>query len=59
MDSPLGPIITNVFTVNLERRLVPTLKHRLNYWKHYETIMCITWDQQNIFCPRQTVFTST
>lgn len=42
MGSPLGPIIGNIFMVNLEKCLVPTLKHQHSYWKRYVTIMFIT-----------------
>ena len=35
MMSPLAPILANIFTVELERNLIPILKDHLPCWKHY------------------------
>ena len=35
MGSPLGPVPTGIFMVNLERSLVPLLKDQLSFWKRY------------------------
>ena len=35
MGSPLGPVITGIFMVELERALMPKLKDHMNPWKRY------------------------
>ena len=35
MGSPLGPVIANIFMVELERRLLPTMKNDVSLWFRY------------------------
>ena len=35
MDSPLGPVLANIFTVDLERDMIPTLYNDILLWKRY------------------------
>ena len=35
MISSLGPVLTGIFMVHLERSLVPVLKDQLSFWKQY------------------------
>ena len=35
MGSPLGPIIANIFMVELESVLVPKLKDHVKKWRHF------------------------
>ena len=35
MGSPLGPVLANIFMVNLEETLVPTLAEKMNLWYRY------------------------
>ena len=35
MESPLGPILANVFIVELENTLVPRLHEHVKKWKHF------------------------
>ena len=35
MGSPLGPVLANVFMVNLEETIVPSLQHIMPLWKRY------------------------
>ena len=46
MGSPLGPILANVFMVELQRSVIPGLANKLNNWKRYvdDTICYIKVD---------------
>ena len=35
MGSPLGPVLPNIFTVDLERNIIPTLSNDILLWKRY------------------------
>ena len=35
MGSPLGPVLANIFMVELETKLVPTLSEKVSLWQHY------------------------
>ena len=35
MGSPLGPVIANIFMVELERRLIPTMYDKISLWFRY------------------------
>ena len=35
MDSPLDPVLANIFTVDLERDMIPTLYNDILLWKRY------------------------
>ena len=35
MGSPLGPVLANIFTVDLERNIIPTLSNDILLWKRY------------------------
>ena len=35
MGSPLGPVIANIFMVELEKRLIPTMGERISLWFRY------------------------
>ena len=35
MGSPLAPILADIFLVELERNLIPTLKDHLSCWRRY------------------------
>ena len=35
MDSPLGPVLANIFMVALERNIIPTLSNDILLWKRY------------------------
>ena len=35
MGSPLGPVIANIFMVELEKRLIPTMGDRISLWFRY------------------------
>ena len=35
MSSPLGPVSANIFMVELERNIIPTLSNYLSLWKRY------------------------
>ena len=36
MGSPLGPVLANVFMVELEKSIVPQLEGSIKLWYHYE-----------------------
>ena len=36
MGSPLGPILTGIFMVELENTLVPKLRQHVQNWSRYE-----------------------
>ena len=41
MGSPLGPVLAEIFMVELETHLIPTLKGHLLCWKcHVDDIIC-------------------
>ena len=35
MGSPLGPVLANMFMVELEQNMVPTLSNDISLWKRY------------------------
>ena len=35
MGSPLGPVIVGIFTVELEKSLIPNLTEHMSPWKQY------------------------
>ena len=35
MGSSLGPVLANIFTVDLERNIIPTLSNNILLWKRY------------------------
>ena len=35
MGSPLGPVLGNIFMVELERNIIPTLSTDISLWKRY------------------------
>ena len=35
MGSPLGPVLANIFMVELERSVIPTLMDNIKYWTRY------------------------
>ena len=35
MGSPLGPVLANIFMVDLERNIIPTLSSDILLWKRY------------------------
>ena len=35
MGSPLGPVIANIFMVELEKRLIPTMSNKISLWFRY------------------------
>ena len=35
MGSPLGPVLGNIFMVELERNIIPTLSNDISLWKRY------------------------
>ena len=41
MGSPLGPVLANIFMVELERNIIPTLSNDILLWKRYvDDIIC-------------------
>ena len=41
MGSPLGPVLPNIFMVELERNIIPTLSNDILLWKRYvDDIIC-------------------
>lgn len=35
MGSPLGPVLANIFMVELENEIVPKLENSVKFWKQY------------------------
>ena len=35
MGSPLGPVLANIFMVELERTIISSLSDKIKLWKHY------------------------
>ena len=35
MDSRLGPVLANIFMVELERTIIPSLSDKIKFWKRY------------------------
>ena len=35
MGSPLGPVLADIFMVELENNIVPVLREYLSFWKRY------------------------
>ena len=35
MGSPLGPVLVNIFMVQLERTIIPSLSDKIKLWKRY------------------------
>ena len=35
MDSPLGPVLANIFMIELENSLLPNLIKYITFWKRY------------------------
>ena len=43
MGSPLGPILANIFTIELENSVIPGLANQLNNWRRYiDDLICYT-----------------
>ena len=41
MGSPLGPVLVNIFMIELERNIIPTLSNDILLWKRYvDDIIC-------------------
>ena len=49
MDVPLGPVLANVFMVELEQSLIPTLIDKMKCWTRYvdDTLCYIKTDSIN------------
>ena len=49
MDVPLGPVLANIFMVELERSLIPTLIDKMKCWARYvdDTLCYIKTDSIN------------
>ena len=42
MGSPLGPVLANIFMVELERSVIPTLMDKMTCWTRYvDDTLCI------------------
>ena len=35
MGFPLGPVLANIFMVELERTIIPSFSDKIKLWKHY------------------------
>ena len=49
MGSPLGPVIANIFTVELEKILIPKLDKEVKLWRRFvdDTICFVKMDSLN------------
>ncbi|XP_057310566.1 uncharacterized protein LOC130648530 [Hydractinia symbiolongicarpus] len=49
MGSPLGPVLANIFMVELEKEIVPKLENSVKFWKRYvdDTICFVKENQIN------------
>ena len=47
MDSRLGPVLANIFMVELERTIIPSLSDKIKFWKRYadDTIAFVKTDE--------------
>ena len=47
MGSALGPVLANIFMVELERTIVPSPSDKIKLWKHYvdDTIVFVKTDE--------------
>ena len=47
MDLPLGPVLANIFMVELDRAVIPTLMEKMKCWRRYvdETLCYIKTNQ--------------
>ena len=47
MGSPLGPVLANIFMVELDRSVIPTLMEKMKCWRRYvdETLCYIKTNQ--------------
>ena len=47
MGSPLGPVLANIFMVELERAIIPSLSDKIKLWKRYvdDTIAFVKTDE--------------
>ena len=42
MGSPLGPVLADIFMIELEKSLLPELTSYISYWKRYvDDIICL------------------
>ena len=60
MESPLGPVIAEIFMVELEKSLIPTLIEHMSPWKRYvdDTIAVIKLSSiKYMYCQFSTAFT--
>ena len=53
MDSPLRPVSANIFMVELERTIIPSLSDKIKLWKSYvdDTISFVKTDEIKNFLP--------
>ena len=45
MESPLRPVLAEIFMVHLKRRLMPKLEKFMKFWKRYVVILSLILDQ--------------
>ena len=47
MGSPLGPVIADIFMIELEKTLLPNLREEIKFWKRYvgDTICVVKNDK--------------
>ena len=52
MGSPLGPALANIFMIELERTIIPSLSDKIELWKRYvdDAITFVKTDEiKNVF----------
>ena len=51
MGSTLGPVLANIFMVELEQNIIPTSSNNMSLWKRYveDTICFIKLDFKQLF----------
>ena len=48
MGSPLGPVLANIFMVELEQNIIPTLSKDISLWKRYvDDTICFVCELQS------------